>query len=279
MNIIADSGSTKTAWRMIMEDKRMISFETKGINPYYQSRDEISDFLRDNVVSQIKETVREIHFYGAGCAGEAKCKMVQEAILAVLPAPVIEINSDLLGAARALCKNNPGIVCILGTGSNSCYYDGERIVRNIPPLGYIIGDEGSAAVLGKKLVADYLKFMMPESLRILFEKEYSITSEEALSRVYRTEFPNRYLSGFAPFLSKNIRNSYCEKLVVSEFQEFIQRNVLNYKESRELPVNFTGSIAYYFENQLKVVIQSNGLTLGRIVQHPIDLLVEYHISH
>jgi glucosamine kinase len=131
-------------------------------------------------------------------------------------------------------------------------------------------------VMGKKLVADYLKNMMPESLHILFEKEYSISSSEVLNKVYRTEFPNRYLSGFAPFLSKNIGDPYCEKLVVSEFQNFVQRNILNYKESRELAVSFAGSVAYYFECQLKMVLQSNGLTLGRIVQHPIDLLVEYH---
>ena len=207
-----------------------------------------------------------------------RSNLVKEAISNIVSAPLIEVNSDLLGAARALCCNDSAIVCILGTGSNSCYYNGNIIVRNISPLGYILGDEGSAAVLGKKLVADYLKNMMPESLRILFEKEYSISSSEVLNRVYRSEFPNRYLSGFAPFLSKYIGDNYCEMLVVSEFQEFIQRNVLKYKESRELPVNFTGSIAYHFENQLKMVLQSNGLTSGRIVQHPIDLLVEYHKS-
>jgi glucosamine kinase len=276
MRIIADSGSTKTAWKLIMEDKAVISLETEGINPYYQDVKEITDFLKDHLMPQLTETVSEIHFYGAGCAGEGKCNLVKEAISNIVSAPLIEVNSDLLGAARALCCNDSAIVCILGTGSNSCYYNGNIIVRNISPLGYILGDEGSAAVLGKKLVADYLKNMMPESLRILFEKEYSISSSEVLNRVYRSEFPNRYLSGFAPFLSKYIGDNYCERLVISEFQDFVQRNVLNYKESRELPVNFTGSIAYHFENQLKMALQSNGLTSGRIVQHPIDLLVEYH---
>lgn len=261
-----------------MKDRRVISFETKGINPYYQDVNEIADFLRDNMLPLITETVSEVHFYGAGCAGEAKCNVVKEALSIIVPAPFIEVNSDLFGAARALCGNKPGIVCILGTGSNSCYYDGIKIVSNIPPLGYILGDEGSAATLGKRLVADYLKNMMSASIRLKFEKQYAITSSEVLNRVYRSEFPNRYLSGFAPFLSKNIGNSYCEKLVVSEFQSFIQRNVLNYKESRELQVSFTGSVAYYFENQLKMVLQSNGLRLGRIVQHPIDLLVEYHVK-
>lgn len=261
-----------------MEDKSVLSLETEGINPYYQNVKEITDFLKDHLMPHLTETVSEIHFYGAGCAGEGKCNLVKEAISNVVAAPLIEVNSDLLGAARALCYNDPGIVCILGTGSNSCYYDGKKIVRNIPPLGFILGDEGSAAVMGKKLVADYLKNMMPEHLRRLFERDYSITSAEVLNKIYRTEFPNRYLSGFAPFLSKNIGDSYCEKLVVSDFQDFVERNVLNYKECREIPVSFAGSVAYYFERQLKIVLQSNGLTLGRIVQHPVDLLVEYHKS-
>ena len=167
--------------------------------------------------------LKKIYFYGAGCGSEGECQLVNDAISSVIPASIVEVNSDLLGAARALCFNEPGIVCILGTGSNSCYYDGDKIVRNIPPLGFILGDEGSAAVMGKKLVADYLKNIMPEHLRRLFGKEYSITIAGVLNMVYRNEFPNRYLSGFAPFLSKNIGDSYCEKLVVSDFQDFIRR--------------------------------------------------------
>ena len=276
MKIIADSGSTKTAWRLIRDDNNVISIETPGINPFYQNKGDISKSLNDNLLPHIKAPVEAVYFYGAGCVGEKQCKLVKDAILSVIPASIVEVNSDLYGAARALCGNDPGIVCILGTGSNSCYYDGEKIVRNIPPLGFILGDEGSAAVMGKRLVADYLKNMMPEPLRRLFEKDYSITSGEVLNKVYRTEFPNRYLSRFAPFLSKNISDSYCEKLVISDFQEFVERNVLNYKESRKMPVSFAGSVAYYFESQLKMVLQSNGLTLGRIVQHPIDLLTKYH---
>ena len=275
MKIIADSGSTKTAWHLVMEDNRIVSLVTKGINPYYQSREEISALLKEGLLPQITEKVTAVYFYGAGCTGE-KHELVRDAVLEIIPSCLVEVNSDVLGAARALCFDKPGIVCILGTGSNSCYYDGKRIISNISPLGFILGDEGSAAVLGKKLVADYLKNVMPESLRILFNKDYSITTADVLNKVYRSEFPNRYLSGFAPFLSKNIGNSYCEKMVISEFQDFVQRNVLNYKESREIPVNFAGSVAYYFEPQLKIVLQSNGLKLGIIVQHPIDLLTEYH---
>jgi N-acetylglucosamine kinase-like BadF-type ATPase len=275
MKIIADSGSTKTAWRLITDKKSIVAVESPGINPYYQGKEEILDSLKEYLLPHIKEEVREIYFYGAGCTG-TKGDLVREAISEVISASIIEVNSDLLGAARALCGNEPGIACILGTGSNSCYYNGEIIVRNIPPLGFILGDEGSGAVLGKKLVADYLKYVMPSSLRLQFEVDCDLTTSEVLNRVYRSEFPNRYLSGFTPFLSKNIRNSYCEKLVVSEFQEFIARNVLNYKESKDIPVSFTGSVAYYFESQLKMVLQSNGLTVGKIIQHPIDLLVDFH---
>lgn len=276
MKIIADSGSTKTAWRLVADNNIVISIETLGINPYYQGKDEISEFLTNNLLPHIKKPVEAIHFYGAGCSEEGKCNVVKEAISSVIPSPIIEVNSDLLGACRALCHNEPGIVCILGTGSNSCYYDGKSIVQNISPLGFILGDEGSAAVLGKKLVADYLKNMMPENIRMIFEKDYSITTSEVLNRVYRSEFPNRFLSGFAPFLSKNINDSYCEDLVVSEFGDFILRNVLKYNEGKETPINFTGSIAFYFENQLRDVVRTNGLIPGKIVQHPIDLLTEYH---
>jgi glucosamine kinase len=275
MKIIADSGSTKTAWRLVRENNQVTSLETNGINPYYQSLEEIIAFLTKDLLPLINEEVKSVHFYGAGCTG-GKEDLVREAVSAVLQVALVEVNTDLLGASRSLCFNEPGIVCIMGTGSNSCYYDGKTIVRNIPPLGYILGDEGSAAVLGKKLVADYLKNLMPESLRILFEKDYQITVSEVLDKVYRQGFPNRYLSEFAPFLSRNIGNSYCEKLVVSDFQDFVRRNVLNYKESREVPVSFAGSVAYYFESQLKMVLQSNGLIVGRIVQHPIDSLVKFH---
>jgi len=258
-----------------MEDNRIVTLVTKGINPYYQSQEEISELLRDDLLPQITEQVKAVYFYGAGCTSE-KSDLVGEAVLSVIPSAFVEVNNDLLGAARALCFDSRGIVCILGTGSNSCYYDGKKIVSNISPLGFILGDEGSAAVLGKKLVADYLKNMMPESLRLLFHQDYAVTTADVLNRVYRTEFPNRYLSEFAPFLSKNIANSYCEKLVISEFQDFVQRNVLNYKESMEIPANFAGSVAYFFEPQLKLVLLSNGLKLGRIVRNPIDILTEYH---
>ncbi len=275
MIIIADSGSTKTAWRLIREDHSVDTLETEGINPYYQSTEEIAKFLMETLVPHISEPVNGIHFYGAGCTN-GKEDFVRDALFSVLLSDHIEVKSDLYGAARALCFDEPGIACILGTGSNSCYYDGRSIVENISPLGFILGDEGSAAVLGKKLVADYLKKMMPESLRTLFAKEYSVSASEVLNRVYRSEFPNRYLAGFTPFLSENISNSYCEKLVVSEFQNFISRNILNYRESRSIPISFTGSVAYFFETQLRMVLQSNGLSIGKIVRQPIELLTEYH---
>jgi len=275
MKIIADSGSTKTAWRLVKNDNSIVSLETEGINPYYQGKEEISKFLEEKLLPQISEEIKEIHFYGAGCTTE-KEEFVRDAISSVLPSEIIEVKSDLYGAARALCFDEPGIVCILGTGANSCYYDGNVIVENISPLGFILGDEGSAAVLGKKLIADYLKKMMPESLRHEFAKDYSVTASEVLNRVYRSEFPNRFLAGFVPFLSKNIANSYCEKLVVSEFQSFISRNVLNYSKSKSILVSFTGSVAFYFEAQLRMVLQSNGLTLGKIVRQPIELLTQYH---
>jgi N-acetylglucosamine kinase-like BadF-type ATPase len=278
MIIVADSGSTKTDWRLIKGDLSTESFETKGINPYYQSKEEITGFMRQEVLPYIDEKVREIYFYGAGCTA-VKEDFVAKAFSDVIAADRIEVKSDLWAAARALCFDQPGIACILGTGSNSCYYDGKNITENIPPLGYVLGDEGSAAVLGKRLVADYLKKVMPETLRVVFEKDYSITTAEVLNRIYRSEFPNRYLAGFAPFLSKNISHPWCQKLVSTEFLEFIRRNVLNYKQCRSVPVNFAGSVAYYFETQLRTVLADNRLMLGKIEKQPIDLLTAYHRRH
>ncbi len=275
MKIVADSGSTKTAWRLVSSNGNTNAVDTPGINPYYQEKQTISALLKDNILPHCTEEISEVYFYGAGCTG-FKEDMVRNAIAEVIKASSVEVNSDLLGAARALCGNKAGIACILGTGSNSCYYNGSTIISNIPPLGFILGDEGSGAVMGKRVVADYLKNMMPSSLRVQFEKDYSLVTSEALEKVYRSEFPNRYLAGFTSFLSKNIGHVYCESLVISEFQSFITRNVMSYKESREVPVSFTGSVSYYFENQLKTVLQSNGLTPGKIVRNPIDLLVEFH---
>jgi len=182
----------------------------------------------------------------------------------------------LLGAARSLCQHEAGIACILGTGSNSCFYDGSQIVNNISPLGFILGDEGSGAVMGKKLVADVLKKQLPEHIIHAFFETYSFTLAEIVHAVYRQAFPNRFLAQFTRFLAQHIQEPEIEHLVVHSFNEFISRNVLQYPEARQMPIYFTGSVAFHFSDQVKQSLANYGLSLAGIVKNPIEQLVAYH---
>ncbi len=184
----------------------------------------------------------------------------------------------MLGAARSLCGNHSGIACILGTGSNSCFYDGEKIVSNVSPLGFILGDEGSGASLGKKLLSDILKNQLPKEIKDDFFSDYQQTPAEILENVYRRPFPNRYLAQFTVFLVKHISNPLISDLVESSFDEFISRNVIQYRDYKSNKVFFTGSVAYYFRNSLEKVIQKWNLDLGTIIQSPMEGLIDYHLK-
>jgi len=276
MILIADSGSTKTEWRLI--GKKPISNNTcitKGINPFYQTSDEIFQSLKEEyTLNNVKP--QEIHFYGAGCANEEKNSIVKKALSDYFEIHSITIDSDLTGAARSLCKNNEGIACILGTGSNSCHYDGKNITANVSPLGFIIGDEGSGAVLGKKLLGDILKNQLPQSIIELFFNEYQTDRAEILDHIYKKKFPNRYLAQYTRFLSKYIHLKELEDIVIDSFEEFINRNILQYPHVKQLKINFTGSIAHHFKPQLKKALLKYELTFGTLSQAPMDGLVAYH---
>ena len=198
------------------------------------------------------------------------------AIRAHIPAKTIEVHSDLLASARALCGNEPGIACILGTGSNSCYYDGKEIVDNVSPLGYILGDEGSGAVLGKLLVGDVLKKQLPEPLCEKFLKEYDLDRLEIIRRVYREPFANRFLASLSPFLAKNIEEPAVHRLVLNAFKAFFVRNNTNYKNYKSLKVNFVGSIAMYYRSVLEEAAASVDCTIGTIIKSPMEGLILYH---
>lgn len=276
MKLIADSGSSKTAWCLRGPEGVKHLIPTAGINPFYQDTEEIFTLLKDHLQHQIDESITEIHFYGAGCANAEKCAVVGNALKMLFPEAEIEVSSDLVAAARAVCKHKAGIACILGTGSNSCYFNGEKIEQNVSPLGFILGDEGSGAVLGRKVVADYLKLQMPETLRAQFEIEFALNQNDVLNRVYRQSFPNRYLATFTRFLSANIETPYCTNLVESSFAEFIDRNLTHYPNYSQLPIHFVGSIAFHFKHELHNVIKSKGLCLGEIIQNPINGLADFH---
>lgn len=276
--LIADSGSTKTAWLFIPEKGDPKSFETKGINPFFRTTDEIFQELNEKLKHEIPESVDEIFFYGAGIINQKRGDVVKNALTQLFPDALIETHSDVLGAARALFGSKAGIACIMGTGSNACLYDGERIVTGIPPLGFILGDECSGAVLGRKLLGDYFKNVMPNDLETVFQERYAVTEAEVLRRVYRSDRPNRFLASFAPFLSENISKPYCRDLVLKSLNEFFERNVLKIPEVRQFPIGFVGSVAFAFSRFVEDAVENYGFGRPVILQEPIAGLKAYHSS-
>lgn len=275
MILIADGGSTKTDWCMVENGEIILRFKTKGINPFFQTEEEIQKEIETGLLpglNGIQPTA--IYFYGAGCAFPEKNEMIRRAINRYLPAPV-EVGSDLLAAARALCGNRPGIACILGTGSNSCQYDGKEIVKNVSPLGFILGDEGSGAVLGKLLIGDVLKDQLPPALKDQFLAEYELTPALIMDRVYRQPFPNRFLAGLSPFISAHLDEPAIWELVTRSFLAFFTRNVKQY-DYLELPVHFVGSVAWHYQAVLKDIASDLGILIGTIIRSPMDGLVAYH---
>lgn len=275
MYIIADSGSTKTEWCLTGENGQYEIYRTSGINPVFHTRQDMVEVLQGELAIKPVQ-VDYIYFYGAGCAFEDRNKSVEAALTECFGKTRIEVKSDLWGAARALCGDRAGIVCILGTGSNSCYYDGIRIVENVPPLGYILGDECSGAVLGRKLLADVLKGILPEKIRKLFFAEYPFSYAEWIDRVYRRSFPNRFLAGLCEFLYRYREFPEIERIVRSSIEEFIVRNVLRYETAYSYPVHFTGSVAYYFREQVEEVLREYRLQPGEFIRKPLEGLIRYH---
>lgn len=282
MILIADSGSTKTDWCLCKKDTVLCSIQTQGINPYHQSEEAIEAVLHEELLPQltqhsafnIQNTI-DIVFYGSGCANETACNRIKKAIHKVLETKDITVHSDLLGAARALCGHEEGIACVLGTGSNSCLYNGKEIIANTPPLGYILGDEGSSAVLGRRLVGDCLKNQLPEAIRDEFLTEYGLTQEIILEKVYRQPLANRFLASLTPFLSKHREVPEVHNLLVESFVAFFVRNVKQYRRPW-LPIHFVGSIANAFAPELKEAAESLGMELGTIMRSPMEGLIKYH---
>lgn len=277
MKLIADSGATKTDWCYGAADQHQI-IQTQGINPFHQSAETISLILSEELIPQLacRTLITHIFFYGAGCTPE-KAKIVRTALQTFFPQATICVESDLLGAARSLCGREQGIACILGTGSNSCEYDGEKITSNISPLGYILGDEGSGAVLGKRLVGDCLKHQLPEHICQAFLEETKFTPAEIIDKVYRQPQANRFLASLTPFLSRHREEPEIHALLVSCFNDFFLRNVMLYNYSY-FPVHFTGSIAWYFQEEVKEAAEKLNIRTGKFIKCPIHGLIAYHFK-
>lgn len=280
MILIADSGATKTDW-MIISEKFSDIIKTEGINPFHQSEEYIRNTIHTSLLPQIEKLLSDIHpsmfsniyFYGAGCLPE-----VAEKIKFILHEFFTKTNiyaeTDLMGAARALCGRKPGIACIMGTGSNSCMYDGERIIQNTPPLGYILGDEGSGAHLGKMFIANCLKKQLPEFLMQGLTDEYGFTTEDILNRVYKQPQANRFLASVTPYIYKMRKDPNVKTFLKECFSSFFLRNVMNYDIS--LNISFTGSVAWYFQEEIKETAKFMGLKTGIFMKSPIEGLKKFH---
>ena len=279
MILLADSGSTKTDWCLAENGKAVKSIKTRGTHPFFQTEDEIAAEIEASLLPELPSAdIDDVFFYGAGCTAE-KLPVLEKALRRHLNVKGrLEVASDMLAAARSICGHEPGIACILGTGSNSCLYDGEKLVKNVSPLGFILGDEGSGAVLGKTLVGDIRKEQLPRHIIEKFNDRFHLTAADIIERVYRQKLPNRFLASLVPFLGENIADESVERLVVDSFRRFLVRNVKLYDGWDRLPIGFNGSIAYYYRPQLVKALQAEGMTLGRIVQAPMDGLIEYHTT-
>lgn len=276
MYIIADSSSTRTEW-VLVEGKKIISRAiTQGLNPYFLSRREISHCIRLELPEEFfKRRWNHIFFYGAGCSDPEKKKILENSLIAQFRTPVT-INSDLLGAARGLFVRDKGLACILGTGSNSCVYDGENIVYNIRPGGYILGDEGSAGDFGKSFVNDCLKEIAPKNFIEEFYSFFSLTPDGILDHIYSGSSPNETLASFSAFLIPHQRHPYVENLIRSRYREFFIRSVTRYKDYKNLPVAFVGRNAVNYEGLLKSVAEEFGIKINKITDRSIPGLIKYH---
>lgn len=278
--LIADAGSTKTDWVLLdNEGNQALVVNQPGLNALLAD-----DLLLKERFGALRAQLGDaeighIYYYGAGCATPEICTRIEDVLRMHTGTEGATATSDLLGAARGLLGDKPGIACILGTGSNSCLYDGNKITRNIPSLGFILGDEGSGAALGKRLVSDIFKERLPLSVREKFFRECSLTLPEVLERVYRAPEPNKFLASLVPFLHRNLWNPYVYSMVQREFARFFRRNVSLYKGARSLPVHFTGGVANAFADVLRETAERKGITLGGITASPLQGLIDYHARH
>lgn len=274
--LIADSGSTKTQWCLLTGNKKkMIS--TQGISPYFLNDETLGKILSDELLPQTgKIEIDEIFYYGTGCSNLVNISLVKRGLKKIYPGAAIKVDHDLLGAAKALCGDEKGIACILGTGSNSCYYNGKKIVKNSPGLGFILGDEGSGTYLGKKVLQYYLYNTFDAELMDKFKNKYPQTNSEILDNVYKTALPNRYLAGFVTFLIENRGHFMIENIIEDSINDFFFNHVYKYRESWTMPINFVGSVAYGFKDVLAEMCKDYELKLGKVIKSPMDGLIKYH---
>jgi glucosamine kinase len=277
MILVADSGSSKTDWLLAIPQQEAKQFSTTGLNPYFLSEKEIVKVLQDqgtNLIAYAND-ITEIYFFGSGCSSPDRHEIVSNALSVIFPKAYISVDSDLLGSAYATCGHDKGLCCVLGTGSNISYFDGENIFEGKHGLGFVLGDEGSGTWFGKILVTDYLYGNMPEGIHRKFEMEYHLDRETVIKNVYQKSGGNSYLASFARFLSAIRETEYGQKLLHNGLLEFIETNIKSYPHYNRYKCNFVGSIAYVFADELKALCTANGVRTGKIIKQPIHDLLHY----
>ncbi len=275
MILVADSGSSKTDW-MAYSPSQTLSFSTQGINPYFANAQDVVRILSKNKdISAIASQVKEVYFFGAGCLNPDKHEIISNGLSSFFKNAFISVDHDLLGSAYATCGDKKGLACILGTGSNIAYYDGQNVYNGKHGLGYILGDEGSGTYFGKKMLISFLHKSMPADLREIFKETFEINKDIAVENIYQKPFPNSYLATFSRFMVQHRQHPFIQKTLKDGFQEFIDTNVKDYKNYKTLECNFVGSISYYYQEELRAVFAENNLKIGKTLQKPIEGIFEY----
>ena len=272
--LIVDSGSTKSTWRICWGKHPEFEMEIQGFNPYLQSYEEIQKDLKTALLPHNWSDIDVVYFYGAGCVFD-KADIMHKALSEAIPSAEVHVYSDLLGAAHSTCGTQAGIACIMGTGSNSCFYDGVKIEKNVPSLGYVLGDEGGGVALGRRLVSDVLRGILPKALQDAFRERFNLTQADILDRVYKQPYPNRFLAGLSPFLFEHKADPSVRQLVGDCFLSFFERTVMLYDYQR-YETHFIGSIAFYYSDILTEIATIQGIRVGKIVKSPMNGLMAYY---
>ena len=277
MILIADSGSTKTDWRIIEHSGKVTALESSGLNPFYLTDREISQEIENRITQDLQPgDVACIFFYGAGCSTPEKNQIIADGLKHVFPKATISVASDVLGAARSLFKDQPGLAVILGTGTNTALYDGQDIVLSIPALGYILGDEGSGAYFGKDLIKAYLHDELPDAIHDDFNHVYNLTIEDIKHAVYKEIKPNQFFASFTRFIADHMKDPFIQKMISKGFRDLFEKQIMKVDGWKDQKIRFTGSIAFFFKPLLEAIAAEYGAEIDGVLKAPIDELVSYH---
>lgn len=279
MVLIADSGSTKTDWRLIDIQQNIQSFETIGFNPYHISEKAILTELVSSKLTIIKHEVKQVVFYGAGCSSLEKSNEIKRALEQFFTNAKVEVNHDLLAAARALCGHEKGMVAILGTGSNTCLFDGKNIVKNVSSLGYILGDEGSGSYIGKTFITALFNNELSQEVVHKYQQQFNYNLNDVLDAVYKKPLPNRFLAQFAPFVFENRNIPQIALLIDDCFSDFFEKHICKYENYQQYPLNIVGSVGFIFKDEIEKVAARYQVKLGKVIKQPIEELVRFHTRH